>query len=251
MGSYPHLFVVFPNVTTRLATNETFLRIWHDQIVKPAFDRAWRDSGIAPTYGAELDGLTRILPASGVRTANDALPWSGFLTRLRKGSRKEVRTYWPLWTDDWGRGHEGQFSDVRAKVMHEAWKAMLGMIEGHPNLSNCQNPILLAICREDVHYSSHLSPRAIYKNVGEAWDKSVDARYVVPNSFQVVLETVVAAKKEEQVVEKPRPWVANAQGQFKRMVEDEEGGEEDGNADAHRNKRKKRGKSGIYRGRMR
>jgi hypothetical protein len=99
--------------------------------------------------------------------------------------------------------------------------------------------MLLAIFREDVHCSLHLSPQAIYKNVGGAWDKFVDARYVVPNSFQVVLETIVATKKEEQVAEKPRPWVGNTRGQFKRMVEDEEGGDEAVDANTHRNKRQK------------
>jgi hypothetical protein len=86
----PSLYVIFPHATTRVSTNERFLTIWHDQVVKPAFDRAWRDSGLVDVHGADVDGQTRILPPTGTRTNKDALPARGFMERLRHGRQGSV-----------------------------------------------------------------------------------------------------------------------------------------------------------------
>lgn len=85
---------------------------------------------------------------------------------------------------------------MRANILHDAWTAMPGMIEGHPDLSDCQKLILLAVCRHHVHYGEQMTAQGIHKDVGLEWDKYVNARYEVPGSFQVVLETVIATEKE-------------------------------------------------------
>lgn len=40
LGTYPHVFVIFPHAKTHAATNPHFLHTWHDEVVKLAFDRA-------------------------------------------------------------------------------------------------------------------------------------------------------------------------------------------------------------------
>lgn len=102
LGTYPHIFIVFPHAPSRPALDEKFLKIWHDQIVKPAFDRAWKDSGLTSIHGAEQDGLSRVLPPQGTSTARDALPAHGFLKHLRNGTPASVRDFWPAWHDPWG-----------------------------------------------------------------------------------------------------------------------------------------------------
>jgi hypothetical protein len=89
-----NFFVVIPYVkyNINLATDERFLRIWHDQIVKPAFDRAWIDSGLTPVCGAEVDAMTRLLPTTGTRTDMEALPAKGFIKRLKNGSLGSIST---------------------------------------------------------------------------------------------------------------------------------------------------------------
>ncbi|KAH8709976.1 hypothetical protein GQ44DRAFT_627442 [Phaeosphaeriaceae sp. PMI808] len=226
LGTYPHLFVLFPRARGPIATNAAFLKTWHDEIVKPAFDRAWRDSGLAHTYGAEVDGMTRILPAAGSYTVQDALPSKGFLKRLQRGASGSVRAYWPAWTmDPWGKGTEGESSLVRARIMHEAWNAITGMVKGHPDLKEFQDPLLLAVCRGRYDLSSNMSAQAVYKNVGQEWDHFVDAQFVVSRSFKVVLETVVEikGKGDQDMDEAEIASLGNVVGRaFKRMAVQEE-----------------------------
>jgi hypothetical protein len=40
LGTFPYIFVIFPHARGPASHDETFLKVWHDAIVKPAFDRA-------------------------------------------------------------------------------------------------------------------------------------------------------------------------------------------------------------------
>jgi hypothetical protein len=217
----PDLYVVFPHATTRVATNEHFLTIWHDQIVKPAFDRAWKDSGLVKLYGAEVDGQTRILPPTGVRTNMDALPAKGFMDRLRNGRPGSVSVDWP---------------SANMKVMNEAWQSMTGMIRGHPDLQEFQTPVLLAVYWADIYFTEGLSARKIHRHVGKAWDKWVDAQFAVSRSLRVVLEVGIGLEAQVQ-----ESRVGHAIGRtFKRMAEEsdeEDDGNDDEDDEGHRNKR--------------
>ncbi|KAF1832543.1 hypothetical protein BDW02DRAFT_481595, partial [Decorospora gaudefroyi] len=192
----PRLFVVFPHATTNPSRDEKFLKIWHDEIVKPAFDCAWNDSGLTPIYGAPMDGQTHILPPTGTRTERDAFPASGFLTRLRRGDQGEVRAYWPAWEDNWGLGNEGRYTGVRRTIYTEAWAAIKGMLKDHPQLASYQNPILLALCRGVVYVNARLNTQDKFKSVAQEWDALVDSRFIKPGSFKVVFEMIVGTQAE-------------------------------------------------------
>ncbi|KAI4707195.1 hypothetical protein J4E89_008134 [Alternaria sp. Ai002NY15] len=135
MGSYPHLFVIFPHASMVPCIDPEFLKIWHDEIVKPAFDSAWKDSGLAFVYGSSLDTPTRVLPPTGVRTSRDAFPAAGFLERLHKGKSGAVRDYWPSWTDDsWYLGLEGKYTDrlVDSRFVKEgSFQVVFEMVVGN------------------------------------------------------------------------------------------------------------------------
>ncbi|KAF1843369.1 uncharacterized protein K460DRAFT_396682 [Cucurbitaria berberidis CBS 394.84] len=260
IGTYPYLLVVFPHAQGNISRDTTFLNTWHDQIIKPAFDRAWKDSGLTTIYGAEVDGQSRILPPSGTRTVKDALPAKGFLERLRNGNPTSVRDCWPVWNDDWGLGTEGRYTAVRSRIYSEAWEAIKGMVKGHPDLLSFQDPILLALCGAKIYVAPELPVQSKFKYVAQEWDKFVDARYVENGSFKVVFQTVLGTQTEGAVQLEPEPfaWIGDATGRsFKRMVEDVgkevgkvgekededggEGGDEDLDADKHRDKQAREG----------
>jgi hypothetical protein len=264
VGMYPHLFIVFPHAKMHPATDEKFLRIWHDQIVKLVFDRAWKDSGIAEASGVELDGRTSILPPTGTRTAHDALPASGFLTRLRSGDWSEqLRALWPRWDDSWGGGGEGRFSHKRAEVYGEAWDAMMGSLKDHPDLPEYRNPVLLAVCRAPLELDTESVAEWSFEHVAREWDVYTDSRYMVAASFRLVLETVAGSKTpmtlaridelDEEMVDAPpvddpvKRVASRGEGLHTRkrqedeeFVEDKgEGDDEDGDGDEHQSKRRK------------
>jgi hypothetical protein len=100
------------------------LAIWHDEIVKPAFDRAWRDSQLTETYGVSVDTPVRILAAGGVTSVMDALPFSGFKTRLANYTHLSmagppVSTSWP---------------PNSPALLDEAWSSITGMLHDHPDM---------------------------------------------------------------------------------------------------------------------
>jgi hypothetical protein len=241
LETFPYLFVIFPHAPGPASHDPTFLKIWHDQIVKPAFDAAWKNSGLTRVYGADVSSQTRILPPPGTRTLCDALPASGFLERFRNSNPSAIRDYWPSWSDDWHVGGEGKHSGTRANIYHSAWEAMKGMLKDHPDLSSYQNPILIALCRSEIHVNPRMSTQDKCRTVAQEWDPLIDARFVKPGSFKIVFETVVGTH-----VPKVEPasivFVGNAVGrEFKRMADGQEvhDGNGDGDVDAHRSKRVK------------
>jgi len=204
-----------------------FLKIWHDEIVKPAFDHAWKDSGLAHVSGSSLDTPTRVLPPTGVRTSRDAFPASGFLERLRKGKTGAVRDYWPSLTDDsWYLGLEGKYTGTRTAIYETAWSAITGMLKDHPQLSSYQDPILLAVSRGVVHVNPRLSTKDKYRYVAQEWDQLVDSRFVKQGSFQVVFETVVGNTPEPEEYSKGEEMLMDEElldeGEIKKIREKEE-----------------------------
>ncbi|KAF2877641.1 hypothetical protein BDV95DRAFT_473994, partial [Massariosphaeria phaeospora] len=199
-GACPQLYVVFPHASRAFVRDETFLRVWHNDIVKPAFDRAWLDSELVPARGAERDFVGRLSTTGGGRfTGHEARAATGLIDHLRKGSTAPVRAYWPRWLDAAATGAgssgiEGQHSDTRAAVFDAAWASITGMLRDHPEMLDFQDAFLLAVCRGRVDMNPGLPVDGLYANVGEEWDRAVDARYVVEGSFRVVMEMVVGEK---------------------------------------------------------
>ncbi|CAO2652805.1 Nn.00g022160.m01.CDS01 [Neocucurbitaria sp. VM-36] len=245
-----HLFIIFPHAHGPPPSHApSFLSPWHDQIVKPAFDRAWKDSALTPIHGAEPDGQTRILAPTGTHTAHDALSAKGFLERLRNGNptaASATRADWPAWTaDNWGLGAEGRYSGTRAKILDEAWEAIFGMLKGHPDLPEYQDPILLAVCRARIYVAEGLSAQGKVGCVTQEWDKVIDARFVKEGSFKVVFQSVVGMGRDEgraEGGEEKGVWIGDAEGRnFKRVVKEENDGMRGGDqgGEGHRDKRAK------------
>lgn len=132
-------------------SDEKFLKLWHDEIIKPAFDRAWQDSAQTRLTGAFKNAFVHILPATGVRTAMDAHPFSGFSSRLRKGAPGHVSAAWPA---------------DNPKVLNDAWDAIQGMLKGHPDLEEYLDPMLMAVQRDEVWFGEQLGARGVYEGMG-------------------------------------------------------------------------------------
>ncbi|KAH7070951.1 hypothetical protein FB567DRAFT_538993 [Paraphoma chrysanthemicola] len=184
IGTFPLLFIVFPHLshtTQHPALNANFLRVWHDQIVKPAFDAAWHASHQAPTYGAAIDGLTRIQQPHGVRTAFDARPWSGLAALLQKRGEcvKAVREVWPQ----------------DSELLGQAWTSMTGMLQGFPGLKEYRDPVLLAVGRGRGDRGHDVGGSEVFEKVQGVWSEFGHVHEVVRDSFRVVVETVVGTGK--------------------------------------------------------
>jgi hypothetical protein len=249
LGTYPHVFVIFPHAKTHAARNHHLLRTWHDEVVKPAFDRAWKDSSKATTYGAEKSSKSRLLQPNGVHTANDAADSEELLVLLHNHVQESVRVHWPTWS-------AGE-SDRRAAIMDKAWDAMKGIVEDHPNLADFQDPILLAVGRGEYSFSAQVSSKEMYKDVALEWDKYVDARFVVPKSFDVLMQSVIGfvdetveQEESEEYEDCMVDWMhggAQDEGGLvnpevlapKRPAKKEAGENRDGEGDGHRHKRRR------------
>ena len=143
-------------------------RSGNDDIVKPAYDRAWQDSGLTTVTGASLNFPARVLPATGRRTRQDVYPAAGFLERKRKDNPAPVCVYWPSWTDTkFPLGTEGRYTGLRSEIYLEAWRSITGMLKDHPQLAAYQNPILLAVCRCELHVNTRLDTQDKFKCVAQ------------------------------------------------------------------------------------
>jgi hypothetical protein len=182
IGMYPHIFVIFPYAKTCVATDERFLRIWHNEIVQPAFDCAWLESGLAITYSAGYGG-------------NTALPSDCALMRIRAGEPECVRVKWPEVPEQ---------DDRCACVFNDAWETIKSSLKYHPDLSEFQDPILLAVSRGEQNFAGQTGTNDMYTDVAREWKKYIDDRYVDQWSFKVVLQSILEArsgvevKKEEE-----------------------------------------------------
>lgn len=216
------LLVIFPHATGYAAINERFLKIWHDEIVKPAFDRAWKDSGLVRIHGATLESGVRILPPKGARTENDALPASDIIRRFRLNSTQIHAQNWP---------------SGKPALMQDAWESIAGMLRSYPGLEEFQDPKLLAVYRAVIDLNEKMSTQEWYEIVKKEWDVDVDGEYVVKGSFGVLLKTSLGNKKEETAVIEKKGKSKRGYGY---EYEDDNGGGEMGDeGDRHRSKRRK------------
>lgn len=118
-----------------------------------------------------------------MHTANDAADSGELLVLLHNNVQESVRVHWPTWS-------AGE-SDRHAAIMDEAWDAMKGIVKDHPNLTDFQDPILLAVGCGEYTFSARVSTKEMYKDVALEWEKYVDARFVVPRSFNILMQSMI------------------------------------------------------------
>ncbi|KAF2271281.1 uncharacterized protein EI97DRAFT_302284 [Westerdykella ornata] len=161
-GHHPQMFVVFPNLKRDVLLNEQFLTFWHDEVMRPSFRQASEDSGLVEVDGdeaAEFAGRMKMPGAYGGRepgTGKRVFPAAGILNHLRAGSTRRVFARWPEWHDRCASGYEGKYSDVRAKLLGEAWSSITGMLSGKDEL---EAPLLLLVWRGRTSVSGFLTNR--------------------------------------------------------------------------------------------
>ncbi|KAL5414062.1 hypothetical protein PMIN06_011398 [Paraphaeosphaeria minitans] len=190
---YPHLYVVFPHLQRPI--DERFWRLWHTEIVKPAFDEAWVASRLADVYeDAELQWITE----KAAPTAEQVLDRFYNVPGYRRHRPQNIG--WPGWVDEWeyvehvpdryalAKGAEGGFSDTRAWVFDEAWTAMRDMLKGGDEPEEMSDPILLAVWKKTLEVQEPGFEDSLVKSVGKEWDVYVDSRFVEPGMFFVHVE---------------------------------------------------------------
>lgn len=197
---YPHLYVVFPH--RQLPIDEDFWRIWHTEIIKPAFDEAWVSSRLTDVYeDAGLQWSTE----KAAPTAEQVLDRFYNVPEYRRHRPQTLE--WPKWVDEWeysqapdmytlSKGSEGGFSDARARVFDEAWTAMRDMLKGGDEPREMSDPILLAVWKKTVEIQDSIPDDSLVKRVGKEWDVYVDSRFVEQDMIVLHSET-----QDEQVVE--------------------------------------------------
>jgi len=185
---YPHLYVVFHRLRRNITLDPKFLEFWYDEVVKPAFDLAWEQSGLVEVYGMPRDWQHSRTGrwGEGTWTRCNADPASTFLQLLSDGRSKSIHATWPEFTDEWDGGQEGQWSDIRAKILDEAWTAMKGMVDLYS--MEMQDPLLLAVWEQGAICNDAAE---MAERVGGMWDVYADSRFVNDKWFTVDLEPVV------------------------------------------------------------
>ncbi|KAL1598872.1 hypothetical protein SLS60_008015 [Paraconiothyrium brasiliense] len=187
----PHLYVVFPHL--RRPIDEQFWRVWHTNIVKPAFDEAWISSGLVDVWERED---TAWITEKAAPTADQVLDRYDNAPSYRRQRPQQIQ--WPEWRDFWefdeepsprtlSKGSEGGFSYRRALVFDEAWSAMRDMLKGGDELREMSDPILLALWEKAVEVEEPVSADVLIKTVGKEWDAYIDLRFVEKNMFVVHL----------------------------------------------------------------
>lgn len=186
----PQLYIVFPHLQRDI--DEDFWRIWHDEIVKPAFDEAWISSGLVSVWEAE-DGSWSTVKAG--PSAEQVLDRFDNVPEYRRYRAQHVE--WPKWEDlEWefssppdtytlSKGMEGGFSDRRALVFDETWSAMRDMLKGGDEPREMSDPVLLAVWEKSVRVGESASVESLAKTVGVNWDAYVDSRFVEEGMFVV------------------------------------------------------------------
>jgi hypothetical protein len=185
----PHLYVVFPHLRRRI--DEKFWRLWHTEVVKPAFDEAWISSGLVDVWE---DKVYRWSTEKAAPTADQILDRFYNAPEYRRYRPQHIE--WPAWYDPWElatpsspyilpNGSEGGFSDARARVYNDAWSAMQDMLKGGDEPREMSDPVLLAVWEKDVEAYELVSDYNLVKKMGKEWDAHVDARFVENDMFLV------------------------------------------------------------------
>jgi hypothetical protein len=196
----PHLYVVFPHL--RRPIDEKFWRLWHTEVIKPAFDETWISSGLVNVWE---DKDFQWSTEKAAPTADEIL--DRFYNAPEYRRYRPRRIEWPTWNDPWefsdppspdvlAKGLEGGFSDARARVYDEAWSAMRDMLKGGDEPREMSDPVLLAVWEKNVEVHEFVSHDSLVKSVGKEWDVHVDSRFVENDMFVVQVE-----EQDQQVVE--------------------------------------------------
>lgn len=93
--------------------------------------------------------------------------------------------YWPDWSPDQ--------AERRVEAMAEAWNAIKGMLKDHPLLPEFQDPILLAVSRDQLEFSRHVNPGEMVQDVAAEWDKYIDTQHMVRNTFNARLQMTLTS----------------------------------------------------------
>jgi hypothetical protein len=154
----------------------------------------------------------------------DALPFTGLKTRLANYTKlcipgSPVVAAWP---------------PNSPRQMGEAWDAIRGMLNGHPDMEAWQDPVLVAEWEEDMLWSEELGLMKVYESVAREWEKVVDAEFVVEGSLKVVVETSLGVgegkgrkrtgedMEEDEEMAKTEEKMEEGKGKGKAMAIDEE-----------------------------
>ncbi|KAF2733322.1 hypothetical protein EJ04DRAFT_605790 [Polyplosphaeria fusca] len=161
-----------------------FLRIWHDEIVRPAFNKAWEDSGLVELRGWSKGRKMKLGVGQGVTHEKMAWTFERVKTALKQGWKKAAVEEWPAWDE----GVEGA-DELRTGVMQRAWDSIVGELTEEKGIGMFKDAVLLGVGRQLIHFGD-IGLARIQGTVAEEWDRVVDARFVVPGSFKVVLRSV-------------------------------------------------------------
>lgn len=176
---YPNLYIIFPHLGRDVSRDRHFLTFWHNEIVKPAFDEAWKDSGLVPVRGRPKGEVSRLgFVGAGTHTECDAVPASHIFKLKDRGWEKSVHAQWPDY-------EEKSECDKRALVFYDAWVSIRGMLQAYDEY---QGAVLLAVWKCDIVAEEGEDRRHLADRVSERWTGMVDRRYQGKRTFNVQIE---------------------------------------------------------------
>ncbi|KAJ4291611.1 hypothetical protein N0V90_009506 [Kalmusia sp. IMI 367209] len=206
----PHLYVVFPHLRRDVSNDEKFLRVWHDEVVKPAFDEAWIRSGLVDVWEDPKD--YKLVTGEIAPSADETFE------RFKRLKHPQY-CLWPAWKDEWAHSHpppgrlahgeEGGFSDRRVDVFNEAWSAMRGILNGREEPGEMSDPVLLAVWMKEAHAGEGVGAENLMNFVGKEWDAYTDSRFVQNGMFVVHVKQEQGNKEHCEAEERVEKGIAD------------------------------------------
>ncbi|PSN69470.1 hypothetical protein BS50DRAFT_664453 [Corynespora cassiicola Philippines] len=210
----PQVFVVFPHLQRDCSRDAKFLRVWNDDVVKPAFDAAWAERWNTFIVNRHK-GVNRLINAGGVHREREAWDAKEILKVLARDGNVPLTNEWPEFDDVWieGKNHAGVETNRRRRIFDDAWRSIRGMVDGHGDLAEFQDPFLLAVSRCGIDFDLYSGWDRIYDEAAIMWDLYVDAGYMNRDSFFVELKTVLGPRADAE--EKAKKWAEKEKDAWK------------------------------------
>jgi hypothetical protein len=177
--NFPHVYIVFPYLKRDVRADPSFLKVWHDTIVKPAFDNAWIDSYLV-SVRKNKNGLEGSQPTTKCTAEGSEYIIDKFLL---KGKDVSVHREWPDFDV-----REHFVEDKRVEIFEDAWDGMKGMLKDRIDLAEFREPVLLAIWGLTVKGEEGVSHERVVECVKQKWSEFADGRFCVDGSFKVVFD---------------------------------------------------------------
>ncbi|KAF2755260.1 hypothetical protein EJ05DRAFT_127901 [Pseudovirgaria hyperparasitica] len=175
------VYVIFPHADRDIRTDDEFLRKWHDLVVRPAFEQAWRQGwdgkrGI-PRVPKQYNAMKHDSVAAGKRLhEKNPKTWP-------EPFSQPLEVEWPS---------EFTLASINPwdECLDLAWKSMCDTVEDNVDLYEMQG-MFLAITTPGFPKGGR-TPQEAFEHASKHWDTSFEPTYMDLECFNIFYKTISA-----------------------------------------------------------